>query len=257
VSVNLARLVSVCLAFLIALPVSAEHALIAVATNFKTTAEVLIVQYSKERQRLGQAPHDLSLSSGATGKLFAQIVQGAPFDAFLAADQARPQRLIERGLAEADSQQTYALGRLYFVGGNEADLRNARFASLAIANPTLAPYGIAALETLESLGVANTTKTATDFRIARGENIGQTWAMYSLGSADAALVAYTQVLQAKRHGAGGWLIPNTMHDPIRQDAVLLKHGTHNAAARSFLDFLGSDAARYTISKHGYLASNTP
>ena len=225
-----------------------EEALVAVATNFLVTARVLEAEF----ERAGE--HSVTLTSGATGKLYAQIGNGAPYDVFLSADQARPEMLERSGLAVPGSRFTYAHGRLVVWSSDPARIRatpvetlmQPGIRALAIANPRLAPYGQAAMETLASLGALDEAGS----RLVLGENVGQAFALVATANAELGLVSLSQVI----HPPGEHryeLIDAMYHQPIRQDAVLLEHGARNAAAWAFLDFLEGDAATSIIVEHGY------
>ncbi|MEQ9316886.1 MAG: molybdate ABC transporter substrate-binding protein [Henriciella sp.] len=235
-------------------PVGEEpDARIAVAANFREAALAL------EENFEATSGYDISQAFGATGQLYAQIVNGAPFDAFLSADQDRPELLIKDGLAFEETRFTYAKGELVLWTANETMLEGedgplilegGDFRALAIANPDLAPYGVAAMETLASLGLAD----ALSDRIVRGQSIGQTFAMVSTGGAEFGFVAASQVLTPFGIDAGsGWIVPAHLHSPIRQDAVLLSHGSENAASIAFLDYLQTAEARLLIERYGYEA----
>jgi len=229
-----------------------EEALIAVATNFVEVAEILVVAFESSSE------HAVSLVAGSTGKLYGQIVNGAPFDALLAADQVRPQRLLDSQLAVAGTRRTYATGRLTLwspdpgaiaMDGSKT-LAEGRFRSLAIANPSLAPYGRAARETLASLGLWEQLEAT----IVMGENAGQAHAMVSTRNAELGLVALSYVASSRNKQTGSrWDVPADLHEPIRQDAVLLRHGATNPAARAFLEYLASEPARAKIRSFGYEA----
>ena len=208
----------------------------AVATNFLEVSNHLGNIFQEETQ------HRLRFTSGATGQLYAQIIRGAPFDVLLAADQARPLRLEDEGYAVSDSYFIYALGRLTLwspkarmMGVNGARTLSAgRFRVLAIANPALAPYGVAAHETLRALGLWDKLHG----RFAIGQNIGQAFAMVATGNAELGLVALSSVISQRNPYQGSrWDVPNTLYMPIRQGAVLLMHALGNRAARDFLTFL--------------------
>jgi molybdate transport system substrate-binding protein len=231
-------------------PAAAEEAVVAVAANFTEVAERL--EQSFERQ----SGHTLTLVAGSTGKLYAQIVHGAPFDAFLAADQESPGRLEKEGRAVAGSRFTYATGSLTLwspepgrVGSDgAATLRQGKFRLLAIANPELAPYGAAAKQALEKLGLWDRLKD----RIVMGETIGQAHAFVASGNAEIGFVALSSVLSPRNETKGSrWDVPPDLHAPIRQDAVLLARGAGNPAARGFLDFLRSAKAKAVIESFGY------
>jgi len=227
-------------------PTHAEETIVAVASNFAGIARVLEADFERSTE------HELQITTGSTGKLYAQIVHGAPYDVFLAADRARPTRLVEEGYAVEDSQRTYARGRLVLVTKSmeAVDLRtrlsNVEFDRLAIANPELAPYGRAAMEVLGKLGLAERVAS----RLVMGENIGQAYALAATGNADLAFVSASQPRLTNRSDSV-WLVPSEMHGPIRQDLVLLRRAEGNEAALAFLDFLTSPAARTSMISAGY------
>lgn len=229
---------------------SADTALIAVATNFAEVAETLVQDFENLSE------HEIEISSAATGKHYAQIVNGAPYDALLAADQERPRRLEESAHAVAGTRFVYAVGKLTLWSPDEAligddgieVLEKQGFRALAIANPALAPYGTAAKETLQSLGLWSELEA----NIVMGENVGQTFALVATGNAELGLVALASVISKRNARSGSrWDVPADLHAPIRQDAVLLEHGYENAAAVAFLAYLRSDEARLTITDYGY------
>ena len=231
-------------------PAVGEEALVAVATNFLEVSNHLGNIFKKETQ------HRLRFASGATGQLYAQITQGAPFDVLLAADQARPLRLEAEGYAVPGSRFIYALGRLALwspearmVGANGAQILSAgHFRVLAIANPALAPYGVAAYETLRALGLWDKLRG----RFAIGQNVGQTFAMVATGNAELGLVALSSVISQRNPYQGSrWDVPETLHMPIRQGAVLLMRAAENQAARDFLTFLKTASAKAMITEYGY------
>ena len=195
--------------------------------------------------------HSAVFSFGSTGQLYAQITQGAPFDVFLAADQKRAQMSVDEGLGVAGSRFTYAQGRIVLfsmdddlVAGPET-LRTGKFAKLAIADPALAPYGAAAVEALWSLGSYDRVRE----RIVRGMNVAQAFQFVYSGNADIGLVALSQV--ARLSNGSRWLVPNNLHSPIAQDAVLLWRGISNPAASAFLAFLQGPEADAVRDQHGY------
>ena len=231
-------------------PTLPAEALVAVAANFVEVSEDL-----KRRFEAG-SPHTIKLTSGSTGQLYAQIVNGAPFDLLLAADGARPQRLVEGGDAVAGSRFTYATGRLTLwsadadlVGDHGVEvLKNGAFRTLAIANPALAPYGVAAEELLVNLGV----DALLGAKIVKGQSVSQVFSMVATGNAEVGLVALSQVLGPRHRTLGSrWDVPLELYTPIRQDAVLLTRGADNPAAREFLRFLRSRDARAQITLYGY------
>lgn len=191
------------------------------------------------------------LSFGSTGQLYAQIVQGAPFDVFLAADQERPEQAEREGLAVPGSRRTYALGRLVLfsaeagrVTGPDA-LRDPGLKRIALANPALAPYGRAALEVAEALGIADVMRD----RQVIGMNVSQAHQFVRTGNAELGFLALSQV--ARTSDGSRWLVPEDFHAPIRQQAVLLDAGRDNPAAGRFLEFLDSEPAREILRRHGY------
>ncbi len=226
---------------------SADEALVAVAANFAAPlAEV-------ERAFEETTPHRLRVAVGSTGKLYAQILHGAPFDILLAADQERPELLERAGLTVTGSRRTYASGRLTLwsadperiQGDVPALLAAGSFRRLAMANPALAPYGAAAEEVLQGFGLY----AALREKIVTAENIGQTYAMVATGNAEIGFVATSGLWAVD--GGSRWDVPADRHAPIRQDAVLLARAADNVAAREFLDFLRDDRARAVISGFGY------
>jgi molybdate transport system substrate-binding protein len=228
----------------------ADTALAAVAANFAEAAETLVPLF---RAATG---HDITLTTGSTGKLYAQIGAGAPFDLLLSADAATPARLLAEGRAVAGTDFTYAVGRLTLwsadpgrIGAEgRAALEDAALRFVAIANPELAPYGVAAREALVSMGLWE----ALQPRIVMGQNIGQTHSLVASGAAELGLVALSAVLSPRNAITGSrWDVPQVMFAPIRQDAVLLDHGADNAAARAFLEFLRGPEAAGVIAAFGY------
>lgn len=227
-----------------------EVALVAVAANFAEVMERLEADFEAE------GTHAITVTTGSTGKLYAQIVNGAPFDVLLAADQTRPELLEQQGIAVRGTRFTYASGRLSlwsadphaFAGDGAAWLRRGAFRRLAIANPDLAPYGLAARQVLEALGVYE----ALAGRLVLGENVGQAHAMVATGNAEAGLVARAYVASPRNREPGSrWDVPADLHAPIRQDAVLLMRAEDNSAARDLLVFLRRDDVRRVIAGHGY------
>ena len=242
------------LAFIAALLVSissarADEARVAVATNFLAPARALAEEF---RRATGD---EVALASGSTGKLAAQILRGAPYDAFLAADRERPAMLVEEGAADADSRFTYARGRLALwsrdperIGGEGAEaLRAAGVRRVAIANPALAPYGRAAEEVIAALGLTQ----ALAGKLVLGENVAQAQAMVATGNAELGFVALSGLDGPDGGGGSRWIVPEEMHAPIRQDAVLLSRAAPDGAAARFLEFLKGDEARALIAGYGY------
>lgn len=219
----------------------AERATVAVAANFTTTMERLVEQFTETSE------HTIRVVPGSTGKLYTQIVHGAPFDLFLAADTARPERLVTDGFAHEENRITYAIGRLALWGTDtpsEALLKSGTIRRLAIANPALAPYGAAAMEVLEHYDLIDGRRPA----LVMGENVAQAVAMLATGNVTYGLVPLSMT---NALGREAWTIPAVAHTPIKQDAVLLKRAQDNPAARAFFAFLQSDAARALIIADGY------
>ncbi len=220
---------------------------VAVAANFKPTLEDLIVAFESE------TAFEVDMVVGSTGKLYAQITYGAPYDVFLAADQWRPERLVAENHAVAGSQMTYAIGRLVLWSSGDTkigldDLLDPNTQRIAIANPDLAPYGMAARQVLEQAALAD--KVAG--KLVLGENVGQAFAFVSTGNAQVGFVSEAQVrsLPEARAGQSVRLDPR-LHDPIAQDAVLLARSVNNPAAQAFLAFLNDPKAQDIIARHGY------
>jgi molybdate transport system substrate-binding protein len=191
-------------------------------------------------------------SAGSSGQLYAQIRNGAPFDVFLSADTARPAQLERDGLTEPGSRFTYAVGRLVLYGptldsvrAGGADLRGAGVRHIAIANPRTAPYGAAAVQAIERLGLGTQLRD----RVVQGENIAQTWQFVRSGAAELGFVALSQVLSEPTRTY--WLVPQDHHDMIAQDAVLLRSAASEPAAIGYLAFLRTDTARRVIELSGY------
>lgn len=245
------RLIATLLVILVlfAGPACAGQARIAVASNFGEVARQLADRYGR------QSGHDIQISTASTGKLYAQIGHGAPFDVLLSADNTTPQKLVREGLAVEATLHDYATGRLVLwsrqpglVDDGEALLRSGAFNRLSIANPELAPYGAAARGFLQHLGRWD----ALQPKVVLGENVGQAMQFAFTGNADVGLLPSSLVMDAEnRVGGSSWLVPQEQHQPIVQSAVLLTRAKDNPAARGFLDYLRSDAARAVIRAHGY------
>lgn len=218
---------------------------VAVAANFTDPIREIAPLFEKA------TGHTLVLSYGATGQFFAQIKQGAPFEVFMAADQATPTRALAEGLAVAGTRFTYAVGKLALYSAirglvtGDQTLRDGRFKRLAIANPATAPYGAAAIEVMNALGVHD----ALAPKIVQGQSIGQTYQFVKTANAELGFVALSQITLVE--GGSRWIVPADLHSPILQDAVLLKSGEQSAAAKAFLAFLKGKEARAIIEKFGY------
>jgi molybdate transport system substrate-binding protein len=218
---------------------------VAVAANFTDAATEIAAAFAEA------GDHEAILSFGSTGQLYTQITQGAPFQAFLAADDDRPTRAVGEGYGVEGGVFTYAIGQLILysaeagvVTGPET-LEAGEFDRIAIANPETAPYGVAAVETMQALGVHDSLR----LRIVQGQNIGQAFQFVETGNAEIGFVALGQV--AQRDTGSRWIVPQDLYRPIRQDAVLLKNGADNPAAVAFVEFLQGDEAAAIIEKYGY------
>ena len=227
-----------------ALPVEAGELRIAVAANFAVPAQALAAAFEAETGT------QVSVSTGSSGALFAQITQGAPFALFLSADAARPKALEEAGLAISGSRFTYALGKLALwskeadvVDANGAVLKTGTYTHLSIANPETAPYGTAAIETLEALGVL----PEVEARLVIGQSVAQAFQFVQSGNAELGFVALSQLGGAA--GGSHWLVPAALYRPIRQDAVLLV--SNNPDADAFIAYLKQTEAREIIAGFGY------
>ena len=227
----------------------ADEVRVAVAANFATPLKTLATEFERD------TGHTLLSSAGATGKLYAQIKSGAPFDVFLSADDETPARLEKEGDAVSGSRFTYAVGRLVLwsaqansVDAQGAVLKNGNFKHLALAAPHLAPNGAAAVQTLTQLGLL----AALTPRFVQGESIGQTYSFVASGNAELGFVALSQVYENGKvsHGSG-WIVPASLHDALRQDAVLLARSRDKPAARALLAFLKTEKARGLIRTFGY------
>jgi len=222
---------------------------VAVAANFAGPMEKLAAQFQKD------TGHKAVVASGATGKFYAQIRNSAPFEVLLSADDETPARLEAEGQVVAKSRFTYAVGRLVlwsakanYVDATGAVLKTGDFTHLAIANPKTAPYGAAAVAVIDELGLTARLQP----RLVQGENIAQAFQFASTGNAELGFVAQAQVWRDGKFTAGsGWIVPATMHAPIRQDAALLTRGAKNPAAQALLDYLRTDKAKALIRAYGY------
>lgn len=229
--------------------VFAEQVSVAVAANFSAPMKRIAQQFQQETS------HTVTLSFGATGQFYAQIRNGAPFQVLLAADTHTPSMLVNQGLAVAGTQFTYAAGKLALYSAepglvdNEGSVLNTgNFNKLAIANPKLAPYGQAAMQVLQALGLSQ----AVAPKLVEGANIGQAYQFVASGNATLGFVALSQVLEnGKIRNGSAWVVPGALYSPINQDAVLLKNGHNNAAAKALLAYLKSDSARTVIESFGY------
>lgn len=242
-------LIGLCLALGVVANAQSADVKVAVASNFTAPMKVLAQAFEKD------TGHRLALSFGATGQFYAQIRNGAPFDVLLAADDETPAKLGAERYAIAGTQFTYATGRLVLwskdprlVDARGEILRTGRFDRIAIANPKLAPYGAAAVEVINRLGLS----TLLGPKFVEAANIGQAFQFVASGNAALGFVALSQVSEngVIREGSA-WIVPAEMHPPIRQDAILLNAGRQNTAARALLDYLRSEKAQATLRSFGY------
>ena len=223
---------------------------VAVASNFRTTLQEIAEQYEALKG------HAVRISAASSGKLYAQISNGAPFDVFLSADTERPRRLESAGIAIDGSRFTYAIGKLVlwsrdpgFAGSDcKNSLERLQISRLAIANPVTAPYGTASRQALEKLGIWTEARS----RLVVGENISQALQFTASGAANLGLVAAAQVKNPNLPAASClWPIPNDLHSPIEQQAVRLHTGANTQLVVKFTAFLRSDIASAIILRHGY------
>lgn len=239
------------LAFLLAsfaTSVLADDVPVAVAANFTAPMQKIAAEFEKD------TGHKVVASFGSTGKFYAQIRNGAPFELLLAADDETPAKLIAENAAVAGSQYTYAIGKLVLwsakagvVDENGEVLKKGSFAHIALASPKLAPYGAAGIETMKALGVHD----ALAARIVTAENIGQAYQFVSSGNAELGFVALSQVLKDGRIEGSAWIVPAKYYQPIRQDLVILVPGRGKPATEALAKYLKGDKARAVIKAYGY------
>lgn len=225
--------------------VRAAEVKVAVAANFAEPVKEIGALFEKA------TGHTPVFSFGPTGGFYNQITQAAPFEVFLAADDTTPAKTIKEGYGVEGSSYTYATGKLVLYSRTdgltlgEQTLKDGKFEKLSIANPKTAPYGLAAVEAMQKLGVYEALKG----KIVEGNNIAQAFQFVDTGNAEVGFVAFSQV--ALKSGGSRWVVPASLHNTIAQDAVLLKTGADNAAAKAFLAFLKGPEARKVIEKYGY------
>jgi molybdate transport system substrate-binding protein len=223
----------------------ADDVPVAVAANFTAPAKEIAAAFEKK------SSHHAVLSFGATGGLYTQITQDAPFEVFLAADEARPKKAVADGFAVADSLFVYAVGKLVLWSKSadavkdQSSLKAAGLNKIAICNPTAAPYGAAAVATLQKLGLYDALKP----KLVEGADITQAYQFVDSGNAEVGFVALSQL--AGKSGGSRWVVPQDLYPAIKQDAVLLKKGAGHAAARAFLEFLQGPEAHEIIERYGY------
>jgi molybdate transport system substrate-binding protein len=241
------RFVGLILAGLLAAPPAlAAETQVAVAANFTEPAKEIAAAFK------AQTGHTATLSFGSSGQFYAQMAHGAPYEVFLSADADRPAKAEQDGLGVTGSRFTYAIGRLVLysktpglVDGAGAVLASGRFSKLSIADPTAAPYGVAAIQTLNKLGAYAAVKP----KIVMGSSITQAFQFVDTGAAELGFVAYSQVINVS--GGSRWLVPAADHAPIAQQAILLYPGQNSPAAKAFLAFLKGPQAVAIIKKYGY------
>ena len=228
----------------------AEELTIAVATNFLTTAEELIKQFEED------SDIEVTVVAGSSGQLFAQVKNGAPYDVIFSADQDKIEAIVKENLGIKDSRITYALGRLCFMlnpksASNQKALEqfeNLEFNAIVIANPKLAPYGVAAEEVFDTLKVDLST---VNKKVIFADNVGKAYAIAKTGNADAGMVALSSVLDDELSDEYYYILPAKYYNPIRQDAIILSRTKNETNAREFLNFVQSDDAKTTIQSNGY------
>jgi molybdate transport system substrate-binding protein len=235
----------------ISAPAFSESATIAVAANFTKTIEVIGEAFEKE------TGHELKFSFGPTGKLYAQISHGAPFDMFFGADERRPQKTIDDGIGLADTYFVYAQGQIVLYSDQypvktqaQSVLENAEFKHLAVANPKNAPYGDRAVEFMKGAGVY----AGVEKKLVYGESIAHAFQYVATGNAPIGFVAMSQVVdpQSPVYDKGEyWVVPAETYSPINQGALVLKRGQDNAAIAAFVTFLKTDTAKDIIQRFGY------
>jgi len=227
----------------------ADEVKVAVAANFTAPIQALAPDFEKA------TGHKLVASFGATGQFYAQIKNGAPFDVFLSADDTTPAKLESEGDIVPGSRFTYAIGSLVlwsadaaYLDGTDAALKAGQFKHLSIANPKAAPYGLAATQVLEKLGLSEAVKG----KLVEGQNITQAHQFVSTGNAELGFVALSQVYKDGQVTSGSaWIVPDALYDPIKQDAVILKQGASNPAATALVEYLKGPEAAKVIESFGY------
>ena len=227
----------------------AATTLVAVAANFTKPMTEIAAEFEKT------TGHSAKLSFGSSGKFVSQMENGAPFEIFLSADESSPEKLEQSGFTVSGTRFVYALGKLVlwsatdnYIDSQGKVLSYGSFKHIAIADPKLAPYGAAAIEVIKNLNLSDKLKPL----LVQGENIAQTQQFISTGNAELGFVALSQVYENGKISSGsGWIVPDQLHAPIRQSAVLLNLGAENPAAQALLSFLKSATAKAIISRYGY------
>ena len=226
----------------------ADEVSIAVAANFTAPMQKIAAEFEKD------TGHKINAAFGSTGKFYAQIKNGAPFEVLLTADDETPTRLVAENAAVAGTQFTYAIGKLVLWSAKPAVvdaagevLKKGDFEHIALADPKLAPYGAAAIEAMKALGVYD----ALAPKVVTAENITQSYQFISTGNAQLGFVALSQVLKDGKIEGSSWLVPAKLYQQIRQDAVILENGRGKAAAEALMKFLKGDKAKAIIKSYGY------
>jgi len=244
-----ARIAALFAALVFSSQVLAEQVQVAVAANFTAPLQAIAAEFEKD------TGHTVVASFGATGQLYAQIQHGAPFEVLLSADASTPAKLESEGLGVKGSRFTYAVGNLVlwsatpgYLDGSDAVLKANQYQHLALANPKAAPYGLAASEVLEKLGLSE----AVQGKLVEGQSISQTYQFIATGNAELGFVALSQVYKdGQLNGGSAWRVPAELHTPIKQDGLLLKKGVHNPAAMAFIEYLKGAKATAIIRSYGY------
>jgi len=227
----------------------ADEVQVAVAANFTAPIQAIAADFEKD------TGHKLVAAYGATGQFYTQIKNGAPFEVFLSADDTTPQKLESEGATVKGSRFTYAVGTLAlwsakegYVDAKGEVLKKNEFKHLSIANPKAAPYGLAATQLLAREGLSDQVKD----KLVEGQNITQAYQFVSTGNAELGFVALSQIYKdGKVTGGSAWIVPASLHDPIKQDAVILHKGKDSAAAKALVDYLKSPKAAAVIKSYGY------
>lgn len=233
---------------LVATAVRADEVQVAVAANFTAPFKQIVSDFEKA------SGHKVVVAFGSTGKFYAQIKNGAPFEVFLAANDETPKKLVDEGAAVAGTQFSYALGKLVLWSAKPAIvdpagevLKRGGFDHIAIANPTLAPYGAAAVQTMKKMGVYDSLSP----KVVTAESIAQAYQFINSGNSLLGFVAMSQVLKDGKIEGSSWVVPAELYDTIRQDAVVLSKGKDKAAATALMAYLQGDKAKAVIRSYGY------
>ncbi|WP_222833018.1 molybdate ABC transporter substrate-binding protein [Pseudomonas sp. SC3(2021)] len=229
--------------------VQADEVQVAVAANFTAPIQALAADFEKD------TGHKLVAAYGATGQFYTQIKNGAPFEVFLSADDTTAEKLEKEGDSVKGSRFTYAIGTLALWSAKEGYvdakgdvLKKNEYQHLSIANPKAAPYGLAATQVLEKLKLTEATKA----KIVEGQNITQAYQFVSTGNAEVGFVALSQIYKDGKVSSGSaWIVPASLHDPIKQDAVILNKGKDSAAAKALVEYLKGPKAAAVIKSYGY------